>query len=74
VAGSIASAQAQLGRPAEAVRALEQAAASGFPCYPWFEWDPLLKPIRHDSTFNGFLTGLRRSWEAAKARYTLAPK
>jgi adenylate cyclase len=74
VAGSIASAQAQLGRPAEAVRALEQAAASGFPCYPWFEWDPLLQPIRHDSTFNGFLTGLRRSWEAAKARYTLAPK
>jgi TolB-like protein/Tfp pilus assembly protein PilF len=72
VEGSMGSAYAQLGRPAEAVRALAQAAASGFPCNPWFEWDPLLQPIRHDSAFRDFLTGLRRSRELAKARY--APK
>jgi tetratricopeptide (TPR) repeat protein len=68
---SIGSAYAQLGRPAEAMRAL-QAAAAGFPCYPWFQWDPLLQPVRHDSAFRQFVAQLRGSWESAKARYPVA--
>jgi serine/threonine-protein kinase len=73
VAASMGSAYAQLGWSAEAVRALEQAAATGFPCYPWFERDPLLQPLRGDRAFQGFLAGLRRTWESAKARYAKTP-
>jgi hypothetical protein len=51
------------------MRDLEQAAATGFPCYPWFARDPLLKPLRGDRAFQEFLAGLRRSWQSAQARY-----
>jgi hypothetical protein len=52
------------------VRWLSQAAASGFACYPWFERDPLLDPIRNDGRFSAFMRELRRSWEDTQAKYS----
>ena len=46
VAYSIGTAYAQLGDPRAAVRWLERAAATGFPCYPWYARDPLLAPLQ----------------------------
>jgi eukaryotic-like serine/threonine-protein kinase len=66
---SIGTAYAQLGEFVEARRWLSRAASTGFPCYPWFEQDPLLKPLRGDAEFRRFLDGLRQSWGSAKARY-----
>jgi TolB-like protein/DNA-binding winged helix-turn-helix (wHTH) protein len=65
----LGAAYAQLGDPASAVRWLSQAATTGFPCYPWFERDPLLDPVRDDVRFAAFMRALRRSWEDAGARY-----
>jgi serine/threonine protein kinase len=69
VAYSTGVAYAQLGEFAEARRWLSRAASTGFPCYPWFVQDPLLKPIREDPEFRRFLEELRQSWESAKAHY-----
>jgi DNA-binding winged helix-turn-helix (wHTH) protein len=65
----LATACAQLREPERAVRWLSQAAATGFPCYPWFDRDPLLDPIRRDARFLAFMGDLRRSWESARARF-----
>ena len=46
VAYALGAAEAQLGRPAEAVKWLRSAADTGFPCYQWMERDTLLDPIR----------------------------
>lgn len=62
------TAYAQLRDAPTALRWLSQAAATGFPCYPWYERDPLLNPIRHDPRFIRFVHGLRRSWEDARAK------
>jgi TolB-like protein/lipopolysaccharide biosynthesis regulator YciM len=65
----LGTAYAQLGDPATALRWLSQAAATGFACYPWYQRDPLLDPIRTDSGFAAFLGELRRSWEDTRAKY-----
>ena len=70
---SIGTAYAQLGQFAEARRWLSRAASTGFPCYPWFEQDPLLRPMREDPEFLRFLDELRQQWESAKAHYA-SPK
>ena len=69
VAYSTGVAYAQLGEFAEARRWLSRSASTGFPCYPWFVQDPLLKSIREDPEFRRFLNELRQSWESAKAPY-----
>ena len=46
VAFSLGAAYAQLDRPAEALKWLAEAWNTGFQCYPWFERDPLLAPVR----------------------------
>jgi DNA-binding winged helix-turn-helix (wHTH) protein/TolB-like protein len=61
---------AQLGDPAVALRWLAQAATTGFPCYPWYERDPLLDPVRDDPRFTEFMKELRQSWEDARGKYT----
>ena len=66
VAYSVGAAYAQLGELAEARRWLAQAAQTGMPCYPWYDRDPLLKPLRSDPEFQRFLAELRKSWESAK--------
>ena len=65
----LGAAYAQLSDPVAAVRWLSQAATTGFPCYPWYERDPLLDPIRDDARFVFFLQGLYRSWEDARMKY-----
>ena len=65
----LGTAYAQLRDPTAAIRWLSQAARTGFPCYPWYERDPLLDPIREDSRFINFMGDLRRSWEDTRAQY-----
>jgi TolB-like protein len=69
VAYSLGAGAAQLGRPDQAVTWLRKAADTGFPCYPWFEKDPLLDPIRTHPGFQAFLNDLRIGYAAARARY-----
>jgi TolB-like protein len=64
---------AQLGRPAEAVRMLRQARDTGFFCYPWYERDPLLRPLERDPEFQKFMQEFRQQWEAFRARYAVGP-
>jgi tetratricopeptide (TPR) repeat protein len=66
----LGTAYAQLGDATSALRWLAQAATTGFPCYPWYERDPLLDPLRGDSRFADFMEGQRRSWEDARAKYS----
>jgi eukaryotic-like serine/threonine-protein kinase len=70
VAYSLGAAYAQLGQPEQAASWLTKAMETGFPCYPWFERDPLLDPVRQDPRVSRVLTQLRQSWEAAKSRYS----
>jgi class 3 adenylate cyclase/TolB-like protein/Flp pilus assembly protein TadD len=69
VAYSLGVAYAQLGQRDKALRWLRNAVDTGFPCYPWYARDPLLQPLRGDPEFQRFMEDLRKSWEAAKARY-----
>ncbi len=45
---SIGATYAQLGDKPKARLWLALAAQTGFPCYPWYERDPLLQPLRGD--------------------------
>lgn len=65
----LGTAYAQLRDATTALRWLSQAAATGFACYPWYQRDPLLDPIRTDSDFAAFMGELRRSWEDTRAKY-----
>jgi DNA-binding winged helix-turn-helix (wHTH) protein/TolB-like protein/tetratricopeptide (TPR) repeat protein len=55
---SLAAAWAQLGDHVAAVKWLQQAADTGFPCYPWFARDSLLDPLRRDPGFIRLMTAL----------------
>lgn len=46
---------------------LRQAAADGFPCYPLFERDRSLDPVRKDPQFQELLARLKQQWESYKA-------
>jgi DNA-binding winged helix-turn-helix (wHTH) protein/TolB-like protein/Tfp pilus assembly protein PilF len=61
VAYSLGAAFAQLGDVTESLDWLERAAATGFPCYPWFERDQLLEPLRRDPGFARLLARLREA-------------
>jgi TolB-like protein len=74
VAYSTGVAYAQLGDFAEARRWLNRSTQTGFPCYPWFLQDPLLKPLRDNPGSQTFLNQLRDAWDANKKRYGLSPK
>ena len=69
VAYSLGAAFAQLGRPAEAVTWLGTAISEGFPCYPWFQRDLLLDPIRGDAGFQSLMRDLQQRFATAQARY-----
>jgi serine/threonine-protein kinase len=70
VAYSIGAAYAQLGQRREAVRWLRAASLTGFQCYPWYERDPLLSPLRRDPAFVELLRSLRAQWQDDRRRYT----
>ncbi len=69
MSNSIGAAYARLGEAGEANRWLEQAARTGFPCYPWYAKDPLLDPIRKDAAFQKFLEEQRSIWRGNAAKY-----
>jgi hypothetical protein len=66
VAYSLGAAYAQLGNTEQSLAWLERATDSGFPCYPWFERDPLLEPMRHQSRFVRLLDRLRDAQDHAR--------
>ncbi len=68
VAYSIGAAYAQLGDYSETQRWLTRAVETGFPCYPWYARDPLLQPFRASKEGAKFLSALRESRDATKAR------
>jgi DNA-binding winged helix-turn-helix (wHTH) protein/TolB-like protein len=63
VAYSVGAALAQVGDLDAAVRWLTRAADTGFPCYPWFERDPLLDPVRQHPQFVELSARLRTAHE-----------
>ncbi|HUI85121.1 MAG TPA: protein kinase [Candidatus Binatia bacterium] len=69
VASSVAMIYAQLNEPEEAVKWLEEAAATGFPCYPCFDHNRAFDPIRPDPRFVAFMQKLRAQWEHLRSAY-----
>ena len=66
---SLGATFAQLGDAAEAIRWLERAAASGFPCRTWFAKDPLLAPVRDDDGYQKIQADLERRVAEFRATY-----
>jgi tetratricopeptide (TPR) repeat protein len=54
---------ARLNRPDPAIRWFREAALPGWPCFPLFERDPHLDPLRTDARFQDALADVRREWE-----------
>ena len=65
VAYSLGAAFAQLGDAAASLTWLERAADTGFPCYPWFERDSLLDPVRSTPRFSRLAARLKLGYEEA---------
>jgi DNA-binding winged helix-turn-helix (wHTH) protein/TolB-like protein len=68
IAYSLGAATAQLGDANASLTWLERAADTGFPCYPWFEKDPLLDPVRRDPGFVRLMARLRVAYLEAEKR------
>ena len=68
IAYSLGAAMAQLRDPSASLTWLERAADTGFPCYPWFEKDPLLNPVRHNPGFVRLLERLQVAHAEAARR------
>ncbi len=62
----LACAYARLNRPQPALDWLEYTSRTGFRCYPLFERDPNLDPLRQDPRFVGFLSAEKKRWEHNK--------
>lgn len=60
---AVARVFAQGGKSDEALKWLRFTAENGFPCYPLFERDPFLDPIRQDPEFAKFLAEMKEQWE-----------
>jgi TolB-like protein len=69
VAYGLGVAFAQVGDLAEARRWLTRAAAEGFPCYPWYDRDPLMQPLKSDPAFQEFMKQLRKRFDVNRARF-----
>jgi eukaryotic-like serine/threonine-protein kinase len=66
---SIGLTYAQLEEEEEAVQWLAKSVEAGFPCYPWFQKDPLLAPIRDSASFQNLLSRLQQNFEQYRSRY-----
>lgn len=69
VAYALGAAYAQLDMHTEALVWLQKARTSGFRCYPWYDRDPLLAPLRQNADFQRFLQDFKQSWETTKIKY-----
>ena len=66
-----AAASARMRRAEQAVQWLREAADTGFPCYPLFERDPNLDPIRQEPRFQRFMAEMaERSAALRKALFS----
>jgi serine/threonine protein kinase/tetratricopeptide (TPR) repeat protein len=65
----IACIHALLGEREEAIRWLADAAHNGFPCYGFFEIDPLLEPIRNEERFRDLMAELRAECDGYRSLY-----
>ena len=63
----IACAYALMNKPRLAVQWLQEAAETGFPCYPLFGLDSNLDPLRNDPRFITFMDTLKKRWEHYEA-------
>ena len=68
IAYSLGAAMAQLHDTSASLTWLERAADTGFPCYPWFQKDPMLDPIRAEPGFIRLLERLRVAHAEAERR------
>jgi serine/threonine-protein kinase len=66
---SIGVAYAQMGKHEQALKWLTRAVETGLPCYPWFDKDPLLDPIRAVPDFQKLLENLQRYRRSVSERY-----
>jgi tetratricopeptide (TPR) repeat protein len=63
---NIASAYALLGDRDKAIQYLEEAADTGFPCYPLFASDAQLAGLRKEPRFIALMARLERDWQQRK--------
>jgi DNA-binding winged helix-turn-helix (wHTH) protein/TolB-like protein len=66
---SLGATYAGLGDRAAAVRWLREAVLQGFPCYPWYQHDPLLKPLHGTPEFNALLEETKAASDRIAARF-----
>lgn len=64
---NIACAYSLMNKPEQAIKWLQAAADNGFPCYPLFESDPYLDPLRLDSRFTTLMMRLKEQWKYYRA-------
>jgi DNA-binding winged helix-turn-helix (wHTH) protein/TolB-like protein/Tfp pilus assembly protein PilF len=57
------------GKSEEAMKWLRVTVKEGFPCYPLFQRDPFLDPIRKDPEFTKFLAEMKERWEGFKREF-----
>ena len=67
---SIGIAHVYLGKKDQAIEYLNKSIETGFPCYPWFQKDPLLDPLRNSKSFQELLSRLEKEYQKALARYS----
>jgi len=68
----LACAYVAMGDEGNALRLLRLTSEEGMPCYPLFQKDPRLDPIRSSPVFKLFLEAQRVRWEGFKASYAAA--
>jgi len=59
----LAAAEAEMGKPGDAVHWMEVAAATGMPNYPLFRDNPSMRKLRGNPLYENFLAALRPRWE-----------
>lgn len=64
---NIACAYSLMNKPEQAIKWLQATADDGLPCYPLFESDPYLDPLRNDSRFTALMMRLKEQWQHYKA-------
>ena len=66
---NVASAYALLGDNTQAIRFLEEAVDTGFPCYPLFAQDTQLDALRKDPRFVALIARLERDWKQRQTSF-----
>ncbi len=66
---SLGATYAGLGDRAAALRWLREAVQQGFPCFPWYQHDPLLKPLHGTPQFEALLEEAKAASDRIAARF-----